>query len=166
MVKLRELHINDALVLAKLLNNKHVWNNLQDSLPYPYTEADAEFFINLNTNNNQMINFAITFDKDFCGVIGIKRQEDIHRKSVELGYWIGEPYWHKGVATKAIEIMTTLAFEKENINRIFARVFENNMASMKALLKNNYKQEAILKQAVYKNNRFLDEYIFAIVKPD
>ena len=166
MVKLREFHINDAQLLAKLLNNKCIWNNLRDGLPYPYTEADAKYFINLTHNNNLMVDLAITFNNNLCGVIGIKRQEDIHRKSVELGYWIGEPYWHKGIATKAIKLMTTLAFKKENINRIFARVFENNTASMKALLKNNYKQEAILKQAVYKNNRFLDEYIFAKIKLD
>ncbi len=164
MVQLNALHINDARILADLLNNKRIWNYLRDSLPYPYTIEDARHFIENLENDKQVLNLAIRYQGKFCGVIGLKRGTDIHRKSAELGYWVGEPYWRKGIATQAIALMTNKAFKDLPIHRIFARVFANNPASVKALQHNGYRQEALLKQAVYKNGLFLDEYIFAKLK--
>ena len=161
MVELRKLQTNDAPILAQLLNNKHIWDVMRDALPYPYTEADALHFIALSQKEQQMLNLAITYQHRFCGIIGIKRETDIHRKSVELGYWIGEDFWQKGIATQAMALMTELVFEQQAVNRIFARVFSNNPASMKVLLKNNYLLEGVFRKAIYKNGHFLDEHIYA-----
>ena len=161
MIALRKLQTDDAQNMAELLNNKHIWDVMRDALPYPYTEADALNFIALSHKEQQMLNLAITYQHRFCGIIGIKRETDIHRKSVELGYWIGEAFWQKGIATKAVGLMTDLVFEQQAVNRIFARVFSNNPASMKVLLKNNYLLEGVFRKAVYKNGHFLDEYIYA-----
>ena len=161
MIRIRKLHLDDADILSQLMNNINIWNNLRDSIPFPYSKKDAIDFIKLSHTDENLHNFAITYHNEFCGVIGFVRQTDIHKLSVELGYWIGEPYWHKGIATYAIHLATEWAFSNLDINRIYASVFEHNQGSIKALLKNNYNQEAILKKAVLKNGKILDEYIFA-----
>ena len=166
MVKLRTLQHSDASKMALMLNQKSLWDNMRDNMPYPYTETDAVYFINLSIESKAGINFAILYKNDFCSVIGVKPQTDVHRKSVEIGYWIGQAYWNKGIATQAVKLMTQWVFEHLNVNRIFARVFAFNVASQKVLLKNHYRQEATLKQAVYKNGIFVDEFIFAKLKPE
>ncbi len=161
MIQIRELQTSDADILSQLMNNINIWNNLRDRIPFPYMREDALAFIKLSHTNDRIHNFGITFNNEFCGVIGFERQTDIHKQSVELGYWIGEPYWHKGIATHAIHLATKWAFANLHINRIYASVFEHNTASIKALLNNDFKQEGILKKAIFKNGKFLDEYIFA-----
>jgi len=161
MVQIRKLQLDDADILSQLMNNINIWNNLRDRIPFPYSRKDALTFIKLSHTNDHLHNFAITYQNNFCGVIGFVRQTDIHKLSVELGYWIGEPYWHKGIATRSIQLATEWAFRNLDIIRIFASVFEHNHGSMKALLKNNYQREAILKKAVLKNGQILDEHIFA-----
>ena len=102
MIRLRKLQFDDADVLSQLLNNIKIWNNLSNRIPFPYTKEDALDFIKLPFTDTNLYNFAITYNNEFCGVIGFIKQSDIHKLSVELGYWIGEPYWHKGIATYSI----------------------------------------------------------------
>jgi len=165
-VSIRPLQLSDAAVLSQQLNNKKIWNNISNSIPYPYTLDDTEFFIKMSHEDRNLYNFAITYNENFCGVIGLKRQKDIHRKSEELGYWIAEPFWNKGIATQAIGMVTEWAFQHLKTNRIFAGVFQHNIASMKALEKNGFKKEGILKKAIYKNSKFLDEHLYAKLKDE
>ena len=157
-IKLRELHLSDKSHLAKLANNKKIWDNLRDSFPYPYSEKDAELFINLTIEENPKQNFAIDYAGELCGVIGLIIKNDIYSNSAEIGYWIGESFWGKGIATTAIELITNYGFEDLKLNRIYAGVFEFNNASMKALENSGYKKEGIFKKAVLKNAKFLDEH--------
>ncbi len=157
-IKLRELYLSDKSQLAKLANNKKIGDNLRDSFPYPYSEKDAELFINLTKEEYPKQNFAIQYGADLCGVIGLVIQNDIYSNSAEIGYWIGESFWGKGIATKAIELITNYGFEDLNLIRIYAGVFEFNIASMKALENNGYKTEGVFKKAVFKNNKVLDEH--------
>jgi RimJ/RimL family protein N-acetyltransferase len=157
-IKLRELHLSDKSQLAKLANNKKIWDNLRDSFPFPYSEKDAELFINLTIEENPKQNFAIDYAGDLCGVVGLIIQNDIYSKSAEIGYWIGESFWGEGIATTAIELITNYGFEDLKLIRIYAGVFEFNMASMQALENNGYKKEGIFKKAVLKNAKFLDEH--------
>ena len=157
-IKLRELHLSDKSQLAKLANNKKIWDNLRDSFPYPYSKKDAELFINLTIEENPKQNFAIDYAGDLCGVIGLIIKNDIYSNSAEIGYWIGESFWGKGIATTAIELITNYGFEDLKLNRIYAGVFEFNNLSMKALENNGYKKEGIFKKAVLKNAKFLDEH--------
>lgn len=161
MIQIRELHIMDADTLSQCMNNVKIWNNLRDFIPYPYARKDAIDFIHLSQKEAALFNFAITYNDNFCGVIGLTRQTDVHRQSMELGYWICEAYWNKGIATRAIKLATEWAFSNLDINRIFANVFQHNEASKKALLKNGFLLEGTLKKAVLKNEILLDEYIFA-----
>ncbi len=90
--------------------------NLRDSFPYPYGESDAELFINLATKEKPKQNFGIEYDGDLCGVVGLVIQKDVYRKSAEIGYWIGESFWGKGISTKAIKLITNYGFEDLKLN--------------------------------------------------
>ncbi len=157
-IKIRPLNLSDKSELAKLANNKKIWDNLRDYFPYPYNENDADFFIKLTEQENPKQNFGIEYNGKLCGVIGLIIQKDVYRKSAEIGYWIGEPYWGMGIATKAVELITVYGFNTLNLNRIYTGVFEYNTASMKVLEKNGFEKEGIFKMAVFKNEKFFDEH--------
>jgi len=157
-IKLRRLNLSDVSKLAKLANNKNIWNNLRDRMPYPYNENDAEFFIKLTEQENPKQTFGIEYNEKLCGVIGLIVQNDVYRKSAEIGYWIGEPYWGKGIATIAVELITNSGFNTLNLNRIYAGVFEYNITSMHVLEKNGFKKEGVFKKSVLKNEKFFDEH--------
>jgi len=163
-ITIRPLQSSDIQVLASLANNQKIADNLKDYFPYPYTEKDAEDFIKLTEKENPKQNFGIEYKGKLCGVIGLKIQKDIYRKSGEIGYWIGEAYWGKGIATKAVAIIMNYGFEHLKLNRIFARVFETNTASMKVLENNGFNKEGILKNAVIKNGKMLDEHRYDKLK--
>jgi RimJ/RimL family protein N-acetyltransferase len=122
---------------------------------------DAKDFINISDKEEPPLTFAIRFNGQLCGVVGLVIQGDVYSNSAELGYWIGEEYWGKGVASGAVRLISAYGFDHLNLERIQAGVFESNIASMKVLLKNGYKKEGVFSKAVYKNNRYIDEYRFA-----
>ena len=161
---LRKCKPSDKSNLVKLANNIKIWNNLRDAMPYPYKESDADFFINLTQNVKPQQHFGIESDGEFVGVISIEKQSDIYSKSAEIGYWIGEPFWGKGIATHAVRQIIKYGFENLEVERIYTGVFENNIASMKILKKNGFLEEGIFKKAIYKNEVFMDEYRFGILK--
>ena len=113
----------------------------------------------------QPVTFAIDFKGKFVGVIGIKTQTDIYRRSGEVGYWIGKPHQGQGIATIALELITEYGLNVLGLNRLFAGVFSNNAASIRVLEKCGYLHEGIHKDAVWKNQRFLDEHRYGFVKP-
>lgn len=160
LIQLRPLKHSDRTQLAKLANNKNIWDNLRDYIPYPYDENDADYFINLTLQEEPKQNFGITYNNELCGVIGVILQKDVYRKSGEIGYWIGEPYWGKGIATKAVELITTYGFDKLQLHRIYAGVFDYNTASIKVLEKNGFQPEGIFKNAIFKNEKLYDEHRF------
>jgi RimJ/RimL family protein N-acetyltransferase len=159
-IKIRALKISDKAELAKLANNKKVWDNLRDYIPFPYKESDAEFFINLTNEENPKQTFGIEYKGKISGVIGLVIQKDVYKKSAEIGYWIGEPFWGNGIATKAVKLITEYGFDKLNLNRIYTGVFEYNTASMKVLEKNGFEKEGIFKNAILKNDKICDEHRF------
>src|SRR4030095_3454311 len=103
---LRPLYDNDANVLAELANNKKIWDNVRDLLPFPYNIEDAIHFIKLTQKENPQMTFAIEYDKQFCGIIGLIAQNDVYKRTAEIGYWIGEPFWNKGIATVSVKLLT------------------------------------------------------------
>ena len=132
-VLLREWKLSDALSLAQAISNLNVQNNLRDGLPYPYYEKDAIDFINamLSADKNEVFAFAIECDGKVIGSIGIFRQQNIHRRTAELGYYIAEEYWGKGIATQAVNKICDYVFQNSDILRIFAEPFSKNIASCK-----------------------------------
>lgn len=152
----------DTNILAALANNKNVSSYLRDYFPFPYNVKDAETFINQSKLQNPVTTFAIEFVGKFCGIIGLVKQHDVYRKSAEIGYWLGEPYWNKGIITIAVKLITGYGLNQLELIRIFASVFENNTASMRALERNGYRKEGILKKAILKNEQVWDEHRYAI----
>ena len=165
-VSLSILDENDASSIAILLNNKKIWDNIRDYVPHPYSKKDAHEFIERASKEDPIMTFAIRWNDQLAGVIGFKPQIDVHRKSVEIGYWVGEPYWGKGIATQAIKQMVSYGFAKLDINRIFAGIYSHNAPSMKALENCGFQKEGVFRKAVIKNGVYLDEVKYAILKED
>ena len=163
-IKLRLLKLSDKTELTRLANNKKVWDNLRDHIPFPYKESDAEFFIDRTKNEEPKQTFGIQFNGKLVGVIGLVIQKDVYKKSAEIGYWIGEPFWGNGIATKAVELITEYGFNQLALNRIYAGVFDYNITSMKVLKKNGYEKEGVFKNAILKNDKFYDEHRFFKLK--
>lgn len=134
--------------------------------PHPYLEKDAENFIDSVKLIDPPLNLAIEYQNLFAGIIGIVAQNDIYRKGGEIGYWIGEPYWNKGIGTIAVKLATKYAFEVLKLERTHAGVFKGNVASQRVLEKNGYKLEGIFRKAVFKNNKFLNELRYARLKEE
>ena len=136
---LRGYELSDLDALVKYANNKKISLLLRDQFPFPYTRVDAENWLMQACNQHTETNFAIANNQELIGAIGINPQEDVNRFSAEIGYWLGEPFWGKGIITDAVKIFTRYVFENFDLNRIFANVFEGNIASEKVLLKVGYK---------------------------
>jgi ribosomal-protein-alanine N-acetyltransferase len=164
LVTLRALKKFDKNLLAELLNNKKIIVNLRDLIPFPYKKEDAVFFINLKKDENPLITFAIEYDKQFAGIISLIPQNDVYQKTAEMGYWLGEPFWNKGIVTTAVKLITRYGFDQLNLIRVFAGVFEYNLPSMKVLEKNGYKKEGVFEKAVFKNGQIWDEHRYAITR--
>ena len=160
-ILLRPWLSKDLEPLATLANNKKVWDNVRDIFPHPYTLKDAKEWLARNVNVTPVLNFVIEVDGHFAGSIGMVPKTDVYKCNMEIGYWLGEPYWGKGIATTAIALMCdSIHHEYPHINRIYAEVFENNKASMRALEKNGFVLECIRKKAVFKNNVLLDDHVW------
>lgn len=163
-INLRPFKYADREQLAKLANNKKIWLNLRDALPHPYTLEDAEKFIRNVDQQEPQQTFAIEYKLNLAGAIGLVLQQDVYRFSAELGYWIGEPYWGKGIATKATQLICEYAFNELQRVKLFACVFGGNEASKKVLEKCGFQLEGICKKAIFKNRKYLDEYRYGKVK--
>lgn len=165
-ILLRPLKYSDKEILAKLANNKKIWSNLRDMFPHPYQIEDAERFIEAIKKQDTQVTFAIEFETQFAGVISINHQQDVYRKSAEIGYWLGEPYWNKGIVTTALKLVTDYGFNELKLERLFAGAFEGNEGSKRVLEKCGYKLEGIARKAVYKNKMLIDELRFGKLKRD
>ncbi|WP_205503086.1 GNAT family N-acetyltransferase [Rufibacter psychrotolerans] len=163
-VTLRRLTFQDEVSLAQLANNKKVWENLRDYFPHPYAVEHAHQFIRLVQEENPPLTFAITCHDQLCGVISLVRQTDVYRFTAEIGYWLGEPFWHQGIAPRAVQLITAYGFQELGLARIYAGIFEYNAASMRVLEKCGYQKEGIFKKAIFKNGKFWNEHRYAIVQ--
>jgi len=160
---LRKLSVDDAAALSRLADNKNIWDNMRDIFPHPYTLKDAFQFIEMVSSEDPQLTFAIEYDGYFAGMISLIKQPDVYRKSAELGFWIGEEYWGKKIVSTATKKLIDYAVNNLDLNRIFARVFEYNKASMKVLKNNGFIEEGISIDAVYKNNQFYDLHHFYLL---
>jgi len=159
-VTLREWKRSDADALAAIANNKKIWDNVRDLLPFPYTKKDAKEWLELVKKQKTVTTFCIEVDGKLAGSIGVTLKDDVYKKTAEIGYFIAEEYWGKGAATEAIKQMVSFVQKEFDIVRIYAEVFEFNRASMKELEKNGFYLESIRKKAAFKNNMIVDDYVW------
>lgn len=157
---LRPWQKQDAQELAAVANNRNIWNNVRDALPSPYTVMDALQWIAHVNGQNPVMNFAIVCDGMVVGSIGCQPKEDISRKNIEIGYFVGEAHWGKGFATEAVKLLLSFISTRLDVVRIEAHVFAQNKSSMKVLLKNGFYLEAIHRKAIIKNHEILDDYVW------
>ncbi|MBL7885181.1 MAG: GNAT family N-acetyltransferase [Flavobacterium sp.] len=163
-MNLRPWTLSDAENLTKYANNPNVARFLTNAFPHPYTIENAQSFIEMVSAQNPTSVFAIEIDGEAVGSIGLHAQSDIMCKNMELGYFLGEPFWGKGIVTEAVKQMVDYGFQNFDITRIYARPYGNNLASQKVLEKAGFTLEARIEKNIYKNGEFLDELIYAIRK--
>ena len=166
--RIRKWELSDAKDLAAALSNKKVQDNLRDGLPYPYTEQDGKEFISamLSAEENETFAFAITVDNMVIGSIGIFRQGNIHRQTAELGYYIAEEYWGKGIMTEAVKQICEYVFANSDIIRIYAEPFAYNIASCRALEKAGFQYEGTLRSNAVKNGKVIDMKMYSLLKEE
>ncbi len=167
-VKIRNWELSDAKALSVALNNTRIQDNLRDGLPYPYTEGDGMEFISamLSADKNDTFAFAITVDSRVIGSIGVFRQGNIHRQTGELGYYIAEDYWGKGIMTEAVKQICKYVFANSDIIRIFAEPFAYNKASCRVLEKAGFQYEGTLRSNAVKKGRVFDMKMYSLIKTE
>lgn len=163
---IRSYKMTDAESIAEHANNYNIYKNLKDRFPYPYILKDAEDWIEFCLNQEPLTNFAIANDKEAIGTIGAEFKNDVYRCGVEIGYWVAEKFWGKGIATSAVKAFAKYLFENYDIERVAAGVFSSNHASAQVLKKAGFKLEGTLRKAVLKEERILDLNIYSILKED
>ena len=156
---------NDIESLMEYANNPKIAANLSNQFPHPYTHESGENFIKFAMQQSPPTIFAIDINGKASGGIGLHIQPDTNIKNAELGYWLAEPFWGKGIMTKAVIHMVDYGFKNLDINRIFARPFGTNIASQKVLKNAGFVLEGKFKGTIYKNGEYLDELIYAVRKP-
>lgn len=166
--RIRKWALSDAKELAAALSNKKVQDNLRDGLPYPYTEQDGTDYISamLSADENETFAFAITADEKVVGSIGIFRQGNIHRQTAELGYYIAEEYWGKGIMTEAVKQICGYVFDMSDIIRIYAEPFAYNAASCRVLEKAGFQYEGTLRNNAVKNGEIIDMKMYSLLKTE
>jgi RimJ/RimL family protein N-acetyltransferase len=157
---LRPFRSGDEPSLARHANNRKLWLNLRDVFPHPYTEGHAAAWVRFNQQSPRWLNAAIVVDGEVAGGIGLIPQQDVMRHSAEIGYWLGEPFWNRGIVTEALVAFTHYGFDTLGFERLFAHVFGPNARSIRVLEKAGYTLEGRLRQAVVKDGVRLDMLVY------
>lgn len=158
--------MKDAENLAKAANNPNVARYLRKVFPCPYKLQDAIDYINYATDNEDDVILGIVVEGKVCGCVCARMRGDVYAKSCELGYWLSERLWGKGLMTLVVKEFCYFVFENYDIHRIDAEVFADNVASRRVLEKSGFELEGLYRQKVFKDGRFMDEAVYAITRDD
>lgn len=159
----RSWQTSDVDALTRYANNHRIWINLRDAFPHPYTKQHARDFIRAVRGRTAETTFAVAVDGEAIGSIGFVLHPDVERVSAEIGYWLGEPFWGRGIATEALAAVTRHAIEAHALTRIYALPFAWNTASCRVLEKAGYVLEARLRRSAIKNGQITDQMQYAFV---
>lgn len=157
---------DDKPSLVRHADNYEIWRGLRDTFPHPYTLADAEQWISLARRRGPQTRFAIEVEGEAVGGITLEPGSDIERRSAEIGYWLGEAFWGRGIATVAVRTLTGYGFEGLDPTRIFAVPFENSFASMRVLERCGYTCEGTMRRSAVKEGIVYDQVLYAITDLD
>ena len=163
LVTLRPWRQGDAPSLVKYANNPNVARQLRDRFPHPYTAADARQFIQSIAQARPTTTFAITVGGEAVGGTGFSPGADVERYSAEVGYWLGEPFWGRGLTVEAVRLLSAYAFGTCGMLRLFALPFADNAQSVRVLEKAGYTREAILRASSVKHGAIRDQALYALV---
>jgi ribosomal-protein-alanine N-acetyltransferase len=159
--EVRSWRETDAPSLAAHANNRNVWINLRDAFPHPYSLDDAHAFIRMALAKSPATFFAIVVEGAAVGGIGYTLHEDVERLSAEIGYWLGEAYWGRGIVTEALTAVTDHAVRSHGLTRVYAVPYEWNAASCRVLEKAGYVFEGRMRRSAIKDGRVLDQLLYA-----
>ena len=162
--QVRSFRPDDAPTLAKYGNNREVWRNIWDQHPYPYSIEDAQEWIQFAMQQDPETIFAIAHATETIGSIGMLPQSDVARLSAEVGYWLGQPFWGRGIATESLKVLTEYAFTELGLVRLYATVLEWNPASARVLEKAGYEYEGLLRKSAIKDGQIMDQWLYAKVR--
>ena len=155
----------DDETLAKYANNRQIWLNLRDGFPHPYTLDHAQSFLGRMAQQDPVTFFAIATPTEAIGGIGISINSDVHRLTAELGYWLAEPFWGKGLMTETVRQFTDFAFTHFGLVRIYAEPYAHNLASARVLEKAGFVPEGRLRCSVIKAGEIIDQLLYAKIRP-
>jgi RimJ/RimL family protein N-acetyltransferase len=163
---LRSWRREDAPALAEAANNRKIWLKVRDRMPHPYSLADAEAYLDSVLKNERDLLASIEIDGKAAGSIGIHPGEDVYRQTAELGYWLAEPYWGRGIASEAVRAFVAYGFENLPLDRIYASAYANNPASARVLEKCGFQFEGRMRRNALKDGVVLDSLLYARVRDD
>jgi ribosomal-protein-alanine N-acetyltransferase len=152
---------SDKASLVRVANNRNIWRNLTHKFPHPYTDVDADFWFALLQKSASPTHWAIEVQGEAVGGIGVELGEGVHAKSAQFGYWLGEPYWGRGIVTAAAHAALDHVFAHFDVVRLEAPVFEWNPASMRVLEKCGFVREGVLRRSVLKDGQLIDSVLYA-----
>src|SRR5580765_1504814 len=155
----------DLASLVRHADNRKIWLNLRDRFPHPYTRRDGREFIHLARGQRPETMFAIEVDGEAAGGIGFVPHPDVERVSAEIGYWLGEPFWGRGIVTEALVAVTAHAIKTHSLTRIYAVPFAWNAASCRVLEKAGYVLEGRLRKSAIKDGKLTDQFQYAFIAP-
>jgi RimJ/RimL family protein N-acetyltransferase len=158
---IRSWRPSDAETLPSHADNRKIWLNLRDRFPHPYTRADADQWIQHITQVTPETNFAIDVNGEAVGGIALVLHDDVERCSAEVGYWLSEQYWGKGITTAALRSLTEYAFDEFKLTRVYAIPYARNGASIKVLEKAGYVCEGVMRRSAVKDGVVLDQLMYA-----
>ncbi|MDO6427432.1 GNAT family protein [Thalassotalea sp. 1_MG-2023] len=164
MITLRAFNNNDSELLVNYLNNSQVTQYITSAIPQPYTAQDAQWWIS-HSQQSSLIK-AIEYQGEFVGCISAQRGDFEYYRSAELGYWVAQKFWGKGIATIAVKNFSEWLFTQTDILRLQVSVVSLNKASNRVLAKNNFTCEGMRKHVSYKNGQFFDEELWSLLKSD
>ena len=163
--RIRPWEMADAESLQRNADNRQVSIQLRDRFPFPYGIEQARTFLGWITKQTAPTVWAIDVKGEAVGGIGIELHSDVERVSAEIGYWLGQPFWGRGIATEALKAVTAEAFKRFDITRLYAVPFADHAASVRVLEKAGYVREGHLRQSAIKNGQIRDQLLLATYKP-
>jgi RimJ/RimL family protein N-acetyltransferase len=161
--EVRSWHPRDIDSLTLHANNRKIAVNLRDRFPSPYTRRDGREFIKMARRMKPESFFAIAVGGEAVGGIGFVPGHDVERVSSEIGYWLGESFWGRGVTTEALIAVTRYAIDTHGFTRLFALPFASNTASCRVLEKAGYVLEARLRNSAIKEGKLVDQLQYAFI---
>lgn len=164
-VELRKWSFADKEPLIEMCNRIDR-SYLSDRIPNPYTNQSAEWWLNMvkeNEGKKGVFREIVVNDK-IVGTISVEQKEDVYRKDAEIGYYLLQEEYSKGIMTESVKQICEIAFQELDIIRITGLVYEPNIASRKVLERNSFILEGIMKNAVIKNENIFGLCIYGKLK--
>jgi RimJ/RimL family protein N-acetyltransferase len=155
----------DAASLVYHANNINVAQHLRDRFPHPYTMGHATAFLSQASHADPPASIAIEVEGAAAGGIGYVRGTDVERFSAEVGYWLGEDHWGRGIATEALSMFTRHLFSDVRLLRLFALPLAENTGSIRVLEKAGYTCEGLLRASCVKYGLRRDQWMYACINP-